>query len=281
MPSLTLTTKPSALINYSSVHLSPSFISILFSILVELRYISDMPKTKFLSRSDKEPSSSCDGNSEESSPHVLQVYKDCDSDEEGACRFRQNAHLSNSKCNTNVNTNINRFDSQYDQWDREGPTKSVTQSRLHSNTHSACPSTGAEAGNASVQRKQALPPLQLSVPPSSLPPPSARAVKVLKRKCQAQAHSTVHGNHKGTKKGVSNCSENERDNKLGDLRIIEAKRTDSCFFCLKCKPLLLIPACIGWLPHSGVIDPATGVPGELSVCFALHCTVLYCTALCP
>ena len=46
-----------------------------------------MPKTKFLSRSDKEYSPN-DTNTEESSPHVLQVYKDYDSDEEDSLKLK-------------------------------------------------------------------------------------------------------------------------------------------------------------------------------------------------
>jgi hypothetical protein len=45
-----------------------------------------------------------------------------------------------------------------------------------------------------------------------------------------------------------------RDNMKPQMKILNAKKSNSCFFCLKADPLFLLPACTGWMPsthHAG------------------------------
>jgi hypothetical protein len=200
-----------------------------------------MPKTNFLSRSGR--GSYRDGDGEESSPHVLQVYKDCDSDEEvesknlqgmmflpagkGSAQYgiRDKGHISKNAGKSKINTDMVLLSST------DGPNYSPT------------------GGGTGVRRHDSATLLQAShsSPSSSLTPATCKGTK-------------GKPNQKPSKKGSltdrDTCT--ETDCKSFGLRVIAAKRPDSCFFCLKSRPQVLVPACIGWLPHPEIVPSDAG-----------------------
>jgi hypothetical protein len=186
-----------------------------------------MPKTNFLSRSGR--GSYRDGDGEESSPHVLQVYKDCDSDEEVESTqygIRDKGHVAKTAGKSKINTEMIPL--------------SATDGPHHSPT----------GGGAGVKRHDSATLLQTSncSPSSSLTPAACKGIK-------------VKPNQKPAKKGAitdrDTCT--ETDCKSFGLRVIAAKRPDSCFFCLKSRPQVLVPACIGWLPHPETAPSDAGI----------------------
>ena len=76
-----------------------------------------------------------------------------------------------------------------------------------------------------------------------------------------KAKSHIKSNKKSSLNGSEGvCQSNEGHT---SMRIITAKRSDSCFFCLKNGPQLLVPACIGWLPRIEA-TPSASASGSTS-----------------
>ena len=218
-----------------------------------------MPKTKFLSRSDKE-SSPNDSNIEESSPHVLQVYKDYDSDEEDSLklsssqRFQQSQHstisanvkdvsLCGSKGNENIQKNIkkNQFLSLSDP--RTIPLSgSISNS---ANQFENIVRTNKKNKNQNQNQKHHTS-ISLSADSSDMPRN--------KNKSQNQKNSQ-------NKLILSNDDilhiRGKNENQL-EMKILDAKKKNCCFFCLKASPQILVPACAGWLPHTLHEDQIAG-----------------------
>jgi hypothetical protein len=201
-----------------------------------------MPKTNFLSRSGR--GSYRDGDGEESSPHVLQVYKDCDSDEEV-----ESKNLQGVMCPP-----AGKGSTQYGIRDKGHVAKTAGKSKINTEMIPLSATDGPHhsptGGGAGVKRHDSATLLQTSncSPSSSLTPAACKGIK-------------VKPNQKPAKKGAitdrDTCT--ETDCKSFGLRVIAAKRPDSCFFCLKSRPQVLVPACIGWLPHPETAPSDAGI----------------------
>ena len=189
-----------------------------------------MPKTKLLSRSGSDFNLN-DNDREASPPHVLQVYKDCDSDEEGARKHRIGPANPYTESSRGV----------YDVSSAKKHRSALNVAQLAA--HVSLPSrraSGFEARNVDTFA-HAPSAAVTSVPCSATPFTAGASVcKIGKNK----AKSLV----KSSKKSASEdpC---QSDDMHANMRVITAKRSDSCFFCLKNGPQLLVPACIGWLPR--------------------------------
>ena len=206
-----------------------------------------MPKTKLLSRSGSDFNLN-DYDREASPPHVLQVYKDCDSDEEGARKHRIGPAIPYMESSRGV------YGVSSAKKHRSAPN--VAQLA----THVSLPSrraTGFEARNFDTFSHAPSTAVTSSSCPATPFIAGAGACKIRKNKAKSQV--------KSSKKSASEdpC---QSDEMLSSMRVITAKRSDSCFFCLKNGPQLLVPACIGWLPRteplpsassttSGIINP--------------------------
>ena len=218
-----------------------------------IRYISDMPKTKFLSRSDKEHSP----DTEESSPHVLQVYKDCDSDEEHSTEYR--SHQLSHHDPRNVLRNVSGNDILQGGRLKESVGGRHSKSRSASDIAAAVSSTGGFDSAIHHRNAQSQSHSSLSLARTASPSLSSLQSSSNNSNKNNKITST---NAKNAKKGINNNTEGNQSH----LRIISAKRQDSCFFCLKAGPQLLVPACIGWLPHP-LADPGSSGSVLFSVIF--------------
>ena len=206
------------------------------------RYISDMPKTNFLSRSGR--GSYRDGDGEESSPHVLQVYKDCDSDEEVEGKTLQEVMLLQA----------GKGSAQYGIRDKSHVAKTAGKNKINTDMiplssadgHHYSPTVGG--GGVGVRKHDAATPIQ-----TSHSSPSNTLINSVP--CKGNKGKP---NQKPLKKGTLSDRDilTENDSKSLGLRVIAAKRADSCFFCLKSRPQVLVPACIGWLPHTAETAPS-------------------------
>lgn len=208
-----------------------------------------MPKTKFLSRSGREHFREGDGDGEDSAPHVLQVYKDCDSDEEIQGKaFQSVVYLSAGKGDTLYGMSDSKGHSAKNTVKNKITTDIIPL--LADGLHSS-PTGSADAG---VRRHEvSLSPQHSSNSSSSPAFPQATPCKGVKGK-----HAIQKSGKKGALSDRVFCT--ETDCKSFGLRVIAAKRADSCFFCLKSRPQVLVPACIGWLPHPETSPSDTGIP---------------------
>ena len=238
-----------------------------------------MPKTKFSNESEKRFSDNENENenNEISSKHVLQAYTDCDSDEEDSLKYEQQqqcvqskvAYVQDNMCSIQSDEIINK--KMNNRTVTSTTTSTTTNSRseqtviLHKNMQNL-------DSNSSIP--QCLP---------SLPQPSICSLnKNNKNKIQPIIKKIKKNNSISNtitdEKMTSSMNTMNNNNRI-QMQIICAKRVDSCFFCLKAGPQVLVPACKGWLPHtpppphtqqSGItgVSQGQGSPG-------IHC--IYCT----
>jgi hypothetical protein len=190
-----------------------------------------MPKTKLLSRSGSDFNLS-DSDREASPPHVLQVYKDCDSDEEGARKHRIGPAIPYTESSRGV------YGVSSAKKHRSAPN--VAQLAAHVSLPSRR-ATGFEARNVDTFTHAPSTAVTSVSCPATPITAGAGVCKIGKNK----AKSLVKSNKKSASEDP--C---QSDDMHANMRVITAKRSDSCFFCLKNGPQLLVPACIGWLPRT-------------------------------
>lgn len=231
-----------------------------------------MPKTKLLSRSSSDLNLS-EYDRESSPPHVLQVYKDCDSDEEGARRNRigstipyqessrqgQAAYGVNSAKKHRSAPNVAQLASYVSLPSRRTAGFDVR----NDDTLSHAPST--------ITTNAICPVTPIGTPIGTPLGTPSGGCKMGKNKLKS--------NVKSSRKSPSdiNGSPCQNDEMYTNMRVIAAKRSDSCFFCLKNGPQLLVPACLGWLPRIEPLPSAasstTSTTSGTTHCDCLHSTL--------
>ena len=232
-----------------------------------------MPKTKFSNESEKRFSDNENENenNEISSKHVLQVYTDCDSDEERSLKYQQQqqcvqskvAYVQDNMCSIQSNEIINKKMSN----------RTVTST-------STSTATGSKSEQAVILHKN-MQNLNSSIPQClpSLPQPSICSLnKNNKNKIQPIIKKIKKNNpisNSITDEKTTSAMNTMNNSSRMQMQIINAKRVDSCFFCLKAGPQVLVPACRGWLPHTP--PPHTQQSGITGVSQGQGSPGIYCT----
>ena len=223
-----------------------------------------MPKTKLLSQSSSDLNLS-EYDRESSPPHVLQVYKDCDSDEEGARRNRIGSSIPYQESSRQAAYGVNSAKKQ-----RSAPNVAQLASYVSLPSRRTA---GSDFRNddallhapSTITTNATCPVTPLGTP---LGTPSG-GCKMGKNKLKS--------NVKSSRKSPSdiNGSPCQSDEMHTNMRIIAAKRSDSCFFCLKNGPQLLVPACLGWLPRIEPLPSAASSSTTSTTSGTTHCHCLH------
>ena len=219
-----------------------------------------------MSRSDKE-SSPHDSSNEEISPHVLQVYKDYDSDEEDSMKnphvqqLQQHQHHQHSMALVNYPLSSKEAQSSMHKGN-DSSQKYIGKYKSTCENHTEIISSSSNVVNYSDcsenTNSQDQDQCQHQTPFLSSLASAIGTNKSNKNKNQ-QSHKIMKKNISAPHSDVPKPC--ERDCKQSLMRVISAKRLNCCFFCLKADPQVLVPACAGWMPQISHNDPVTAGHG--------------------